>query len=225
VLSFQVVTPEELFYEILGRQRVERAKFVAAIASAKTQIADLAVLVNAEQGTTVVRKHQVIARQAWQVANRLDGILQELTLNELGSAKDRDIQEKIIEALRRLYQERLADLGAKIAEAAADPENAGDKLVEARALQQEAVTEMEKILAQMQCWESVVDVVNQVNQVIKMQTGVQTATEEESKSRTDTIFDEDEAPKEDPAPPKEDPAPQPPAPAKAQNEPAKSADE
>lgn len=212
VLTFQVVAPDELFYEILGRQRVERAKFVGAIASAKTQVSDLAVLVSAEQGTNVGRKHQVIARQVWQVANRLDAILQELTLNELGSPKDRQIQEKIIESLRRLYEERLADLAAKIGEVATDPENAGDKLIEARTLQQEAVAEMEKILAQMQFWESFVDVVNQLNQVIKMESGVQEATQKESKSRTETIFDEDEQPAPDkPTDPNQPDKPAPPA--------------
>src|SRR5581483_10650093 len=74
-LSFQVVTPEELFYEILMRQRAERTKFGQALTMAKSQSQTLDLPATAESAAALVRKHQLIARQAWQVANRLDATL------------------------------------------------------------------------------------------------------------------------------------------------------
>ena len=84
-LSFQVVTPEELFYEILMVQRAQREKFRGALDTEKALAAALDASLDAEQSAANVRKHQVAARQVSQVANRLDATLQEMTLNELGS--------------------------------------------------------------------------------------------------------------------------------------------
>ena len=52
------------------------------------------------------------------------------------------------------------------------------------------MTKMKNILDQMSQWESSVDVVNQVAEVIKMQQKVLQATEKARESRTQEIFDE-----------------------------------
>ena len=61
----------------------------------------------------------------------------------------------------------------------------------ARRLHGEVVTRMKTILEQMSQWESFVDVVNQVAEVIKMQQKVLKATENARESRTKEVFDED----------------------------------
>jgi hypothetical protein len=53
----------------------------------------------------------------------------------------------------------------------------------------EIVVKMKNVLDQMSQWESFVDVVNQVAEVIKMQQKVLQATEKARESRTTEIFD------------------------------------
>ena len=60
----------------------------------------------------------------------------------------------------------------------------------ARRLHQEIVTTMKNILDQMSQWESFVDVVNQVAEVIKMEQKVLQATEKARESRTQEVFDD-----------------------------------
>ncbi|MGH7139192.1 MAG: hypothetical protein ACREHD_25895, partial [Pirellulales bacterium] len=137
-LSFQVVTPEELFYEVLMRQRAERAKFAAAAEMAKTQTEPLAGLPAADVAFGLVRKHQVIARQVWQVANRLEISLTEMALNDLGSQQARDLlQTNVIDAIRQLHAEPMSHLRVALEAVSADPDGAVEPLTEARELQQE----------------------------------------------------------------------------------------
>ena len=58
----------------------------------------------------------------WQVAGQLNGTLQEMTLNELGSATARELLEKaIIKPLRELHDGPLADLRGKLEALATAP--------------------------------------------------------------------------------------------------------
>ncbi len=59
----------------------------------------------------------------------------------------------------------------------------------ARRLHGEVVAGMKIILDQMSQWESFVDVVNQVAEVIKMQQNVLQAAEKARESRTQEVFD------------------------------------
>jgi hypothetical protein len=189
-LTFQVVTPEELFYEILMRQRAERGKFSSALEGAKAQTEPLAVVPTADVAFGLVRKHQVIARQVWQVANRLEVTLTEMELNDLGSSQARDLlRTKVIDAIRQLHGEPMTRLRVALESVAADP-LASEPLVEARELQQEVVDQMTKILEQMAQWENFVDVLNQLKAIVKLQSGVLEATEEEKKKRTQELFDD-----------------------------------
>jgi hypothetical protein len=60
----------------------------------------------------------------------------------------------------------------------------------ARRLHEQVVTKMKNILDQMSQWESFVDVVNQVADVIRMEQKVLQDTEKARESRTKEIFDE-----------------------------------
>ncbi|HUY32313.1 MAG TPA: hypothetical protein VMV69_05995 [Pirellulales bacterium] len=190
-LSFQVVTPEELFYEILMRQRAERAKFAVALETARSQTEILAGPLDDERAFSVVRKQQLVARQVWQVANRLDATLQEMTLNELGSEQARDLlKTKVIDAIRELHTDAMTHLRDALQAVARDPAGATEQLVEARELHQEVVDQMRRILEQMSQWENFIDVLNQLKEIVKLQNGVLETTEEEKKTRTREIFDD-----------------------------------
>lgn len=188
-LSFQIVTAEELFYEILMRQRAERAKFTAALETAKAQSEVLANSPTAEQIGAVARKHQLVARQAWQTANRLEATLEEMTLNDLGGQQARELlKTKVIDAIRQLHSEPMARLREALDAAAADP--GAEQLAAARERHDEVVAAMQKILDQMSQWENFIDVLNQLKEIVKLQNDVLQSTEQEKKKRTSDLFDE-----------------------------------
>ena len=190
-LTFRIVTPEELFHEILMRQRAERAKFRAAFEMAKSQAAVLEGAVSPEDVDGLVRKHQVVERQVWQVANRLDASLTEMKLNDVGSAQAIELlQAQVITPIRALSSDSMGSMRKLLAQMTADRLNPEEHLDKARELEAEIVTTMQRILDQMSQWESFVDVVNQLRGILKAQNQVLESTEETRKQRTKAIFDE-----------------------------------
>lgn len=189
-VNLQVVSPEELFYEILMRQRDQRAKFAVSVKSAKTQAETLADLPTAEEAPGLVRSQQVVTRQVWQVANQLDATLQEMTLNDLGTQQTRDLlSTNVIAPLRTMHDDLLVRLRGALDTLAADKTPTEEHRAEAQALQAEAAAAMQRILDQMSQWESFVDVTNQLRQIIKLQDQVLESTQEMRKQKTDELFD------------------------------------
>ena len=189
-VPLQIVTPEELFYEILTRQRVERGRFSKALEMAKGQLEAIPKVTSADDGGSISRVHQVVARQIWQVATQLDATLGEMTYNDLGSPQARDLLESaIIGPLKKLHDEGFADITEKLQTMLAHREVRETDRQALLDAQQAAVTEMQRILTQMSQWESFVDVINQLRQVIKTQNDVLESTEKTEKERIKGIFD------------------------------------
>jgi len=190
-LTFQVVTPEELFYEILMVQRAQREKFRATLEVEKAQLTALETVADAEQLAAITRKHQVAARQVWQVANRLEATLQEITLNDLGSQQARELLSTgIIAPLRALHDTAMGRVRTLFEQMTADPSRIPEQAPAAREAQQEVVDQMTSILSRMAQWESFVDVLNQVRQIMQLQNRVLESTEKTRLDRTNDIFDE-----------------------------------
>ena len=102
-LQLQVVSPDELFYEILIRQRAERAKFVAVLESLEKQTPVLAGEPKANDFLRVMRLEHAGARQVEQIGGRIADALQEMKLNQIGSPKShRLLQEAVIDPMRAL---------------------------------------------------------------------------------------------------------------------------
>jgi hypothetical protein len=189
-VPLQVVTPEELFYEILTRQRVERGRFAKTLEMAKGQLEAIPKVTSGDDGGSISRVHQVVARQVWQVATQLDATLQEMTYNDLGSSQARDLLENsIIGPLKKLHDERFGEITEKLQTMLAHREVRETDRQALLDAQQAAVTEMQRILAQMSQWESFVDVINQLRQIIKTQSDVLQSTEKTEKERIKGIFD------------------------------------
>ena len=114
-----------------------------------------------------------------------------MKLNQVGSPKShRLLQEGVIDPIRALNAGPVTELrGVLQALAGGGPEGRADAET-ARRLHGEVVATMKTILDQMSQWESFVDVVNQVAEVIKMQQKVLKATEKARESRTQEVFDE-----------------------------------
>jgi hypothetical protein len=190
-LSFRVVTPEELFHEILMRQRAERAKFRGALNTAKSQSDSLDIAAAPEDVDGLVRRHQVVERQVWQIAKRLDESLTEMTLNELGGSQAIELlQTRVITPMRQLHAEEMSGMRRLLDRMAVGKPSLDEHLPQAQELQKQIVTAMERILEQMSQWESFVDVVNQLREIIKLQNAVLDSTEEVRKQQTKKLFDE-----------------------------------
>jgi hypothetical protein len=190
-LALQVVSPDELFYEILIRQRAERTKFLGVLESTEKQAPVLAGNPTREDYLLVMRQLHSGSRQLDQIAGRIADTLQEMKLNQIGSPKShRLLQEGVIDPLRALTAGPLTQLRGMLQALAGSSSNTAASKEAARRLHQETATKMRNILDQMSQWESFVDVVNQVAEVIKMQQKVLQETEKARESRTKEVFDE-----------------------------------
>jgi hypothetical protein len=190
-LAVQVISADEMFYEILIRQRAERAKFLTVLESLEKQTPVLAGQPKADDFLKVMRVEHSGARQLEQIASRVADTLQEMKLNQVGSPKShRLLQEGVIDPIRALAAGPMNQLRGVLQSLSGAASTAGASEDEARRLHTEVVTTMKKILDQMSQWESFVDVVNQVAEVIKMEQKVLQATEKARESRTREVFDD-----------------------------------
>lgn len=190
VLQMQVVSPDELFYEILIRQRAERAKFIAALETAEKHSPALEGTPTSDDYLRVMRVHHTGARQLDQIGGRIADTLQEMKLNQVGSPKShRLLQEGVVDPIRALSAGPLNELRATLQSLAGGQRKPGADKDTARRLHADVVARMKTILDQMSQWESFVDVVNQVAEVIKMEQKVLQATEKARESRTQEVFD------------------------------------
>jgi hypothetical protein len=191
VLALQVVSPDELFYEILVRQRAERTKFLGVLDTVEKQTPVLAGNPTADDLLRVMRLEHSGARQLDQIAGRIADTLGEMKLNQIGSPKShRLLQEGVIDPIRALTVGPMNQLRGVLQTLAGGGTSAGASKEAARRMQGEVVTTMKNILEQMSQWESFVDVVNQVAEVIKMEQKVLKDTEKARDTRTREVFDE-----------------------------------
>ena len=189
-ITLQIVSAEELFYDILMRQREQRAKFALALERAKTQAKTLAELSEPEEAFGLSRAQQVINRQVWQVTGALDATLQEMTLNDLANPQARDsLQSTIITPLGKLHEDLLSRLRTAVGGVAPGGSIDEDRRAEAQALADQSVEVMQSILSQMSLWESFVDVINQLKRINDLQSRVLEATEKIDDDRTEKLFD------------------------------------
>ena len=130
------------------------------------------------------------SRQLDQVASRIADTLQEMKLNEVGSPKShRLLQDGVIDPIRELNSGPVTQLRGVLQALGGGPRVEAD-VEKARRLHGEVVAKMKAILEQMSQWESFVDVVNQVAEVIKMEQKVLQDTEKARESRTQEVFDD-----------------------------------
>ena len=139
----------------------------------------------------VMRLEHAGARQVEQIGGRIADALQEMKLNQIGSPKShRLLQEAVIDRMRALTAGPMNDLRGVLQSLAGAGSGPAATEEAARLLHAKVVTTMRNILEQMSQWESFVDVVNQVAEVIKMQQKVLQATEKAKETRTREVFDD-----------------------------------
>ena len=136
------------------------------------------------------QRYLYFARQVWQIAGQLEATLLEMTYNDLGSEQARELLASgIIAPMRSLHDEQLSKLRSQFETLASQKAIKAEDRDAASKLQAEANTIMQQILDKMSQWESFVDVVNQLKQVIKSQNGLLETTEEMRKNIVKDLFD------------------------------------
>lgn len=187
-VTFRVVAPEELFREILLRQQAERARFRKAISESEKIRAELNGLATPEAAGRLARQQRVIQREVARIATTLSESVVEMRLNALGGQEAWDLMEgKIVTPLRALNDAdmtRQRDAFDALAKAL-DPQ----KVAEAGTRQDEIVSTMNEILKQMSQWDSFVDVLNQLNEIIRLQDTVRKSTEKLKDAETEGVFE------------------------------------
>lgn len=182
-LTFHIVPPEELFREILLREQSERVKFRKELDAAQKVHDNLTGGVT----TTVAADHRAIQREVLRITTSLDESVTELKLNQLGGKEAWNlIDTKVLAPLKKLNEDTMNQ--QKDALDSLNPKDA-KQMEAAGAREQLIVDQMQEILRQMAQWDSFVDVVNQLNEVIKLETGVHQSTDQMKKKQEEGVFE------------------------------------
>ncbi len=191
---FRIVRAEELFREILLRQQQLRARLQKARDQADSLTTKIPFAIASEDARDLARQHQVITREVGQVTQGLEATLLEMQLNKLGGEEAWDlISTIIIKPLRALGDTELPAQRLNLESLVQAP---GEGLDQISTQQQKIVADLDQILKNMAQWDSFIDIVNQVDAVIKLETRIRERTEELKKQadalrkkEADSIFD------------------------------------
>jgi hypothetical protein len=186
-VTFRVVRPEELFREILLRQQAERAKFRKALTEAEKVRDLLATLATRESAAKVAGDHRLVQRESRRIANVLRESLTEMQLNALGGQEAYDLMENSILRPLRALDEELMEPQRQALDKLGDATDA-NRVTDAANRQVQIVDKMKEILKQMAQWDSFVDVLNQLNEIIRVEQGVQKTTQQIQDKEAEGLF-------------------------------------
>ena len=186
-VTFRVVRPEELFREILLRQQSERAKFRKALSEAEGIRDVLATVTSREAAIAAAQRHRLVQRESKRITTSLAESLTEMKLNALGGQEAFDMMENSILRPLDALDKELMEPQRQALDKLGDASDAA-RAAEASARQEQIVEKMKEILKQMAQWDSFVDVLNQLNEIIRIQEGVRKTTEQIKDKETEGLF-------------------------------------
>ena len=184
---FRIVKPEELFKEILLRQQQLRARLRKQYEAAVELRDGIRIAAIPDDASVLLRTHQLIRREVGQVSSALDASALDMKLNKLGGPETWDlIESNVLKPLSRLYEAEM-ELQRQALTSLVGPEP--QPIDDVVAQQQIIVDALKRILDNMAQWDSFIDVVNQLNTVIKLETRVRQQTEALRAKQVESIFD------------------------------------
>ncbi|MCA9077084.1 MAG: hypothetical protein KDA93_18805 [Planctomycetaceae bacterium] len=185
---FRVVSPEELFKEIRLRQQQLRARLRKQYDATIDLRDTLRTATIPDDASTMLRTHQLIRREVGQISRALDASVLEMRLNKLGGPESWElIETNVLQPLTRLHDSEMELQRQSLVTLTGDVPEPIEQIVEQ---QQSLVDSLKRILDNMAQWDSFIDVVNQLNAVIKLETNVRKQTEELRTEEVEDIFDE-----------------------------------
>ncbi len=186
-LVFRIVKPEELFREILLRQQQLRSRLRKTRDQAEQLRDSLKRATSLEPAADWMRQHQLIRREAGQVSHALNASVEEMKLNQLGGEETYQlIEQSVLKPLQNLHEREMEQQRQSLETLRSETPDPMEQLT---SRQDQILESLEKILNNMAQWDSFIDVVNQLNAVIKLEQLVREKTEELKKKQVDSIFD------------------------------------
>ena len=187
-VAFDIVKPEELFRDILVRQQQLRARLRKATDAATDLRDDLTTSQFPDAGPQASRDHKILQREVSTIHRGLEDTVREMELNKLGG-------EEAIALIKQNVLDRLDNVSSGAMEEQKDALNqlskpGGGNQGEAVERQEKIVDEMKQVLKNMAQWDSFVDVVNQLDAVIKLQKDLKDDTEEIQERDIEAVFDD-----------------------------------
>lgn len=188
---FRIVSADDLFRDILTRQQGLRAQFRKARADADELLQDLRIARMPDRADEMLRRFRLIQRSVWSVHRGLEDSAVEMDLNRLaGGEASALMRRKILTPMTTLHdatmtvqRQSMENLTAPGGGEAVDI----DDLITRQGL---IVEEMDRILKAMAQWDSFIDVLNQLDEVIGLQTKARQKTENLQREQVENIFDD-----------------------------------
>jgi hypothetical protein len=186
-VTFRVVAPEELFREILLRQQAERAKFRKQADEVRDMRGAMNLVTGADSVVKLAQRHRAVQHEVNRITTALAESLTEMKNNQLGTDEAYQMmQSQVLNPLQALNEELLNPQKDAL-DGLQPTDTAALAAIESR--QDDTFARMNQILHQMSQWDSFVDVLNQLNEVIKLQDAAERKTAELKKKQNEDIFD------------------------------------
>ncbi len=184
---FRIVKPEELFREILLRQQQLRARLRKAADQAEELETRMQLTATVDDAAELLRSHQLTSREVTQVTAALDASVDEMRLNRLGGPETWHlIDATVLRPLHRLDEQQMTAQRQALQSLVSGDETSLETIL---SRQQEIVAELDRILKNMAQWDSFIDVVNQLDAVIKLESAVRQQTELLRQRQVESLFD------------------------------------
>jgi hypothetical protein len=186
-ITFKIVKDEDLFREILLRQQQLRARLQKAYEQMvdlkeKLKIGDVAT-----DGANLLRSYLLTRREIAAISREIDASLTEMRLNKLGGEESwRLIESTVTKPLARLQEQELERQKQGLETLVSSQPETMESLIER---QQTINDALKQILSSMSQWDSFIDIINQVNSIIKIQEAARRMTEELKSKQVESSFD------------------------------------
>ncbi len=185
--AFRVVENDELMRQILQRLQAERSRFRLVVTAAGAMKEQL-VAFKAADGPAMIQQYRAMQRDVGRVQQGIGGALLEMRLNALASVEALNLlNSTVVTPLNDLQDNAMAVQLQTLEQLAKTPTT--ELANQAGAQQAKIVETMTALLKAMADWDSFVDVLNQLNEVIKIEGGVQDGTQQLKKKQAESIFD------------------------------------
>lgn len=169
----RVVDPGQLMAEISARLQLARSRFRQAFEDARGIESALAVASPADMNE-LLRRHRLVDRVVWQTRRTLDEGLAELTWNALISPEaDELLRQRAMDPLEELSDKWMRDQRSNFEAAIADGGGTNDALTRAQGI---ILKDMQQVLDGMAQWDSFVDLLNHLNEIIRLEEELRGAT-------------------------------------------------
>ena len=149
------------------------------------------VVPDARSAADLARRHRNFQRETLRIANVLTESLTEIKLNALGSPESHALMEQTVLAPpKALHDELVSPQTPALDTLFASGETADAAAIKTAVDREDLiVTRMKTILKQMAQWDSFVDVLNQLDEIIKLETQVKEQAQKLKKKDDQSIFD------------------------------------